>query len=94
MNNSSVSEIDIINNKIQLITRQTDYTEDIIREKLKYFNFDEIAVIKDYLGIVVKPKPAVKSINQAIYKEIRGYLDSSLLDYHKRVDNGEVNKVV
>ena len=83
-----------IDDKIQIIMRQTNYNEIVGREKLIKFNFDEISVIKDYLGIVDKPNITVKSVNQTIYKEIRSYLDSSLKDYHKRVDNGEVKKVV
>ena len=91
---TSLIETSKLNDKIQIIMRQTNYTEIVSREKLNQFNFDEIAVIKDYLGIVDKPKQTVVSVNQTIYKEIRSHLDSSLRDYHKRVDNGEVKKVV
>ena len=36
------------NNKIDIIMRQTDYTEEMAKEKLKEFNYDHIAVIKSY----------------------------------------------
>jgi hypothetical protein len=95
MNNTiSLIETDLLNSKVQMIMRQTDYTEEIVREKLKYFNFNEMDVIKDYLGIKPKKEKQINSVNQTIYKEIRKHLDGSLEDYHKRVENGEVKKVV
>ena len=50
--------------------RQTNYNEETTKEKLKEFNFDEVSVIKNYLGIVEK-KPTIKSVNQEIYKQMR-----------------------
>lgn len=93
MINNSLIETDLLNSKIQLIMRQTNYTEEIIREKLNKYNFNEIDVIKDYLGISEK-KIKNNSVNQMIYKEIRNHLNNSLNDYHKRVENGEVKKIV
>ena len=86
-----------LESKVQIIMRQTDYTEEKSREKLEQFKFDEIAVIKDYFGIsekseeLVKP---VKSVNQSIYKQIRGHLDGAMRGYRDRVDKGEVKKVI
>jgi hypothetical protein len=95
MDNISLVETDKIYGKIQIIMRQTDYTEDKSREKLGQFNFDEIAVIRDYFGIVEKKVPEpVKSVNQAIYKQLRGHLDGAMRNYRERVDKGEVNKIV
>ena len=69
MDNISLVETDKIDGKIQLIMRQTDYNEDKAREKLGEFKFDELAVIRDYFGIVEKKvSEPVKSVNQAIYK--------------------------
>ena len=53
-NNISLVETDLIDDKIQKIMRQTDYSEDLAREKLKEFHFNEIDVIKSYLGISEK----------------------------------------
>jgi hypothetical protein len=95
MDNISLVETDKIDGKIQLIMRQTDYNEEKAREKLGEFKFDELAVIRDYFGIaekkVVEP---VKSVNQAIYKQLRGHLDGAMRNYRERVDKGEVNKIV
>jgi hypothetical protein len=95
MDNISLVETDKIDGKIQLIMRQTDYNEDKAREKLGEFKFDELAVIRDYFGIVEKKvSEPVKSVNQAIYKQLRGHLDGAMRNYRERVDKGNVNKIV
>ena len=49
--NICLVETDQIEEKIQIILRQTDYTEETAIMKLKEYNYDQIAVIKSYLGI-------------------------------------------
>jgi hypothetical protein len=94
--NISLVETVQIYEKIQKILRQTDYTEEIAFMKLKEYNYDEIAVIKSYLGITEKKAPEhhVKSVNQEIYRQLRHKLDSNMRDYQVRVDRGEVKKIV
>jgi hypothetical protein len=75
----SFNETSDINNKVQIILRQTDYSEDEAREKLKANNFDHILVIKSFLGITEKKAPPIKSINQEIYKQLRQQLSSSIV---------------
>jgi hypothetical protein len=94
MSNISLVETDQINEKIQVILRQTDYTEEMALEKLKDNNFDEIKTIKSYFGIKEKKPTQIKSVNQEIYKQIRYKLDSNMRDYNVRVERGEVKKVV
>jgi hypothetical protein len=90
MNNISLVETDQIDRKIQIILRQTDYTEEKAREKLQQFDFNEIAVIKDYFGITEKKAPVpIKSVNQAIYKQLRSHLDGAMKDYRERLDKGD-----
>jgi hypothetical protein len=67
-----------INNKVQIILRQTDFSEEIAREKLKEHNFDHILVIKTFLGITEKKAPSIKSVNQEIYKQLRYQLNKSI----------------
>ena len=55
----------------QIIIRQTTYTLSEAREKLEDFNYDYIKVIKNYMGIVEKKEPKIKSINQETYKQMR-----------------------
>ena len=92
--NISLVETDQIEDKVQKILRQTDYSEEIAREKLKEYGFDEIATIKAYLGIGEKKTTQIKSVNQEIYKQLRYKLDSNMRDYQVRVDKGEVKKFV
>ena len=92
--NISLVETDQIEDKVQIILRQTDYNEEQAREKLKEYGFDEIATIKAYLGITEKKAPQIKSVHQEIYKQLRSKLDSNMRNYQERVDKGEVKKIV
>jgi hypothetical protein len=67
---------------VQLILRQTNYSQAEAMDKLKEFNNDAILVIKSYFGIAEKKAPEkVKSVNQEIYKQFRLKLDSSMKEY-------------
>lgn len=90
--NISLVETDLIDPKIQVILRQTDYSEEQAREKLGLFQFDEVAVIRDYFGVPAKKalnQQPVRSINQAIYTQLRGHLDGAMRGYRQRVENGD-----
>ena len=88
----SLVETAQIDDKVEKILRQTDYTKEVAETKLKECNFDEIKVIKIFLGITDQKPSQLKSINQEIYKQIRYKLDSNMRDYNKRAENGEVKK--
>jgi len=60
--------------KIQLILRQTDYTQEQAIEKLQEYNKDPILVVKKYFGITEKKAPIAKSRNQEIYRQIRNFI--------------------
>jgi len=64
-NNNEIQE------KIQMILRQTDYSEEEASNKLKDHNYNHIQVIKSYLGITEKKEPPKKTVDQEIYKQIR-----------------------
>jgi hypothetical protein len=72
-----VIETEDIKFKIEMVLRQTDYSKDEAREKLFHHNFDEIKVIKEYLGIIPinNSRSSISSINQEIYKQIRSHLN-------------------
>lgn len=81
------------NNKVQCIMRQTDYTEEFATERLALHNGDHIAVIREYMGITEKKEPGqVGSLNQEIYKQIRGKLDTSMREYNERKELAEKAK--
>jgi hypothetical protein len=70
----NIVETDELEKKIQLVQRQTSYTEEQAREKLTLNDYDEMKCIREYLGVPTKKatystKPT--SLNQQIYKEIR-----------------------
>ena len=87
--NISFVESDNIKESIQIILRQTNYTENEANNKLKERNYDYMSVIKDYLGITEKKALHVKSVNQEIYKQMRYKLNSDMTDYIKRKNNNE-----
>lgn len=92
--NISLVETDLIEDKVQKVLRQTDYTEEIAREKLKHHGYDEVAAIKSYLGITEKKAPPkVASVNQEIYRQLRHKLDNNMRDYQDRVERGEAKKI-
>ena len=67
---------------VQMVLRQTNYSESEAKDKLKEFNNDAILVIKSYFGIAEKKAPEkVKSVNQEIYKQFRLKLDGSMKEY-------------
>jgi len=82
-NNNDIQE------KVQMILRQTDYTEEEAKNKLKEFNYEPIQVIKSYLGITEKKAPPIKTVNQEIYKQIRYRLDSNMREYNLRKERDE-----
>jgi len=67
-----------------IISRQTEYTMDQIKDKLIEYNYEHIDVIKEYMGIEKeKPRP-IKSINQEIYKQIRLQLDAGIREFNNK----------
>jgi hypothetical protein len=94
MDDISLIETTEIDNKLKTIINQTSYTKEKALEKLKEFNFDEMNVIRDYFGINLKKETNIISVNQEIYKQLRNYLDNAMSNYHKRVNKGEVKKII
>jgi hypothetical protein len=74
------------NEKIQVILRNTDYDEELATSKLKFFSYDHVKVIRDYLGIVDKKPPVIKSINQEIYKQFREKLHIEKTDIEQTME--------
>jgi len=85
--NISLVETDQIDDKLQIVLRQTNYTSEIALEKLKENNYDEITTIKSYFGISEKRETPIKSVNQEIYRQLRNRLNSNMSDYSSRVNS-------
>jgi len=73
-----------IQEKAQIILRQTDLTEEQAYAKLAEHNDDHMKVIREYLGIAEKKALAcVKSVNQEIYRQFREKLKGAGADIVK-----------
>ena len=84
MNNDKITifcESDLSEN-INIILRQTDYDEKTARDMLIKHNNDPIKTIKEFMGIIEKPKNVKKTINQEIYAQLRHKLDDSIKVYN------------
>ena len=69
---------------VNLVLRQTDYTEDEAREHLESNDYNYLNVIKNYMNISEAPKETNnKSINQQIYSEIRSFMDTGVEKYER-----------
>ena len=62
---------------IELIMRQTDYTEEVARIKLEHWKNNYLHVIKEYMNpnFQDKLKTPTSTKNQMIYGEIRNFMD-------------------
>lgn len=65
---------------IEMVMRNTDYTEEQAEQKLVSHNNDITSVIREYLSgtpIETIVSEESKSTNQRVYQEIRHYLDEN-----------------
>lgn len=69
------------NQLIELVLRQTNMEREDVIEKLKKNDFDSIKVIKEHFGIKEKQDNDIVSVNQQVYREIRGFMDRAAKQY-------------
>ena len=72
---------------IDVIIRQTDYTEEKAIEKLTEHKNDILAIVREYMGVVKPPtrNDIVKtSTNQQIFSEIRNLMDDAAKNYQAK----------
>ena len=77
------------NETIAMIMRQTDYDQITAQQKLTEHNNDVMKVIREYLNagkIIAPPCKTRLSVNQQIYKEIRGMMDDAAKTYLEKRD--------
>ena len=65
---------------VDIIMRQTNYTREECIEKLKTNNMNDI--IKEYLGITKSFSTRKKSLQQEIYYQMRNQMDSSIKQFN------------
>lgn len=88
----SFIENEALQEKIQIVMRQTDYNEEIAKEKLIENSCNHLAVIKIFLGISDKKEEPIKNVNQERYRQIRYKLDSNMREYNQRKDTEQASK--
>ncbi len=74
-------------NKIEQILSQTNYSREEILQKLEKHDDDAISVIREYMGIDKKSENnKIKSsqLNQEIYRQIRRTLDDGMKQYREK----------
>ena len=78
--------IEINEEHINMIMRQTDYTRETAQQKLKEHNNNLMSVIREYMAPASNASAQVpaKSVNQQIYKEIRGMMDDAARNYENK----------
>jgi hypothetical protein len=80
--------------QLNIIMRQTDYSKETAEQKLKEHTGDMISVIREYNGPsrVNKPCATKFSVNQQIYKEIRGMMDDAAKTYQTKKELDELKQ--
>jgi hypothetical protein len=77
--------VDITETYVKQIMSQTNYSEEVARNKLNEYNNDYMKVLKEYMGIPEKKTVStIKSVNQEIYKQIRCNLDQTMKEYREK----------
>lgn len=70
---------ELLEEKINIVMRQTDYSFVVAKEKLIENDYNELYCIREYLGITEKKEPTPpKSLNQEIYKQFRKKLHTDM----------------
>jgi len=84
------------NKTINMVLKQTDLPRKLVIEKLKKYNGDSIAVIREYLGTKnsIKTNNNDKSTNQKIFKEMRTFMDTVKTQYDMRKEISNRNKII
>ena len=74
---------------INMIMRQTDYDREKILEKLKFWHYNSLYVIKEYLNpnFLKKKEEKNKSLNQRMMGEIRNFCERGqrIYDFKKKI---------
>lgn len=99
---SNPTSLDIpIHHKINMrniVMRQTDYSESVADEKLELYKYDVMAVVREFMNpnkVVDEDNDTiVESVNQQIYGEIRGMMDTASWRYRKNKEEEEKKQLM
>ena len=78
-----------------VVMRQTEYDSEKALEKLKEFNGDVLAIVREYMGTSKNElERPPKSTNQAIMTEIRNMMDDASTKYRIKKELEEKRKLM
>ena len=79
---------------VNMICRQTEFSEDEAKKQLEEVNYDYMKVLNKYFGVIEKQKEDKGSTNQQIYGEIRNLMDTGAKNFRlERERNEEIQKM-
>jgi len=85
-------------NMRNVVMRQTDYSESVADEKLELYKYDVMAVVREFMNpnkVVNEDNDTiVESVNQQIYGEIRGMMDTASWRYRKNKEEEEKKQLM
>tara|TARA_Y100000389_G_C16972530_1_gene276391 strand:- start:19 stop:405 length:387 start_codon:yes stop_codon:yes gene_type:complete len=73
---------------VNMICRQTDYSEDEAKERLEKYNYNYQLVLNDFFNIKENPKEN-KTTNQSIYGEIRNLMDTGARKFREQQERSK-----
>ena len=77
---------------VQIILRQTEYTEVEAEDKLIEYDYKVMLVLNEYHGIIQKEKEYPTTTNQQIYGEIRNLMDTGAKNFRLEQEKAELYK--
>lgn len=77
---------------VQIILRQTEYTETEAEDKLIEYDYKVMLVLNEYHGIIQKEKEYPTTTNQQIYGEIRNLMDTGAKNFRVEQEKAEQYK--
>lgn len=73
--------------QINMIMRQTNYNEEVAKNKLIEHDNNIMKVLEEYMGIKEEKKAPMVSVNQEKYNHFRKLMDSAEQSYRERKNN-------
>lgn len=81
-----------MDNQVEIIMRQTNYDENLAKEKLTMHNNNTLKVIEEYFGFNNKiTEEKIISVNQEKYKQFRNLMDNASENYRNKIRNKTTN---
>lgn len=73
-----------VNETCLVVMRQTDYDKETALQKLKEHDMVALTVVKEYMGVPLEKQKKDVTVNQAVFREFRTFLDDACSSYYKK----------